>query len=81
MVFWFVIFFAPDVSTALENNPWMRYFFLPLFISLAGVWAWTSGIFIGIEKWVDRNQKSRHNYKSEKKLMKRISRIKNSAGL
>jgi hypothetical protein len=36
---------------------------------------WRSGIFFGIEKWLDGKKKNRRGYKAEKELSKRIANI------
>jgi len=66
---------ASTVSTGLTNNFWVDSFFLPLLITLIGLWAWRSGMFFGAEKWVDDRKKLRRSYKAEKELSSRIAKI------
>ena len=66
---------ASTVSTGLTNNFWVDSFFLPLLITLIGLWMWRSGMFYGIEKWLDNKKKIRRGYKAEKELSARIAQI------
>ena len=66
---------ASSVSTGLTNNFWLDSFFLPLMITLFGLWMWKSGMFFGIEKWLDDKKKVRKGFKAEKELEKRIESI------
>ena len=66
---------ASTVSTGLTNNFWVDSFFLPLLITLIGLWMWRSGMFFGIEKWLDNKKKIRRGYKAEKELSARIAQI------
>ncbi len=78
-VFGLLLFLVPDTITLLLNSHWVRYFFLPLIISFIGVLMLMAGMFSRVETWVEKNQKVKQSYKSEKELTKRISRIKKSA--
>ena len=69
------VYGASTVSTGLTNNFWADSFFLPLLITLIGIWMWKSGAFFGIEKWLDSKKKNRNGYKSEKELQNRIAMI------
>ncbi len=66
---------ASTVSTGLTNNFWVDSFILPLLVALIGIWMWRSGMFFGIEKWLDNKRKNRRGYKAEKELSHRIDRI------
>jgi uncharacterized repeat protein (TIGR01451 family) len=66
---------ASTVSTGLTNNFWIDSFFLPLLITLICIWMWKSGMFFGIEKWLDNKKKIRRGYKAEKELSNRIAKI------
>ena len=66
---------ASTVSTGLTNNFWVDSFFLPLMITLILLWMWKTGMFFGIEKWVDDKKKVRRGYKAEKELSSRIEKI------
>jgi hypothetical protein len=66
---------ASTVSTGLTNNFWVDSFFLPLMLALIGIWMWKSGMFFGIEKWMENRKKIISGYKSEKELSKRIEKI------
>ncbi|MCX6723363.1 MAG: hypothetical protein NT094_04875, partial [Candidatus Staskawiczbacteria bacterium] len=66
---------ASTVSTGLTNNFWVDSFFLPLLITIIAIFMWKSGMFFGIEKWLDSKKKTRRNYKAEKELAKRIKQI------
>ena len=66
---------ASTVSTGLTNNFWVDSFFLPLLLTLIGLWMWRSGIFFGIEKWLDGKKKIRRGYKAERELSRRITSI------
>ena len=69
------VYGASTVSTGLTNNFWTDSFFLPLAIALLGIWMWKSGMFFGIEKWLDSKKKNRKNRQSEKELASRITKI------
>ena len=66
---------ASSVSTGLTNNFWLDSFFLPLMITLFGIWMWRSGMFFGIEKWIDDKKKVKQGFKAEKELERRIENI------
>jgi hypothetical protein len=66
---------ASTVSTGLTNNFWTDSFFLPLLLTLIGIWMWRSGMFFSIEKWLDNKSKVRKGHKAEKELAERIERI------
>jgi uncharacterized repeat protein (TIGR01451 family) len=66
---------ASTISTGLTNNFWVDSFLLPLLIALIGAWMWKSGMFYGIEKWIDNKRKIRKGYKAEKELSARIAKI------
>ena len=72
---------ASTVSTGLTNNFWVDSFFLPLLITIIGVWMLRSGIFFGVEKWIDGKKKQHRGYKSEKELDSRIARIRRERGI
>ena len=67
---------ASTVSTGLTNNFWVDSFFLPLIITLIGIWLLRSGMFFGIEKWLDNKKRISRGYKAEKELNYRIAQIK-----
>jgi len=69
------VYGASVISTGLTNNFWVDSFFLPLLLALIGVWMWKSGVFFGIEKWIDNKKKMRKGYKAEKELAGRIAEI------
>ncbi len=66
---------ASTVSTGLTNNFWVDSFFLPLLLTLIGLWMWKAGMFFGIEKWFDNKKKIKRGYNAEKELSKRIANI------
>jgi len=66
---------ASTVSTGLTNNFWVDSFFLPLMLTLIGLWMWRSGAFVGIERWLGNKKKAKMSYKSEKELSARIANI------
>jgi len=66
---------ASTVSTGLTNNFLVDSFFLPLLITLIGIAMWRTGMFFGIEKWLDDRKKIRRGYKAEKELSARIAQI------
>lgn len=72
------VYGASTVSTGLTNNFWVDSFFLPLLVTLVGIWMWRAGFFFWIEKWIDNRKKIRRTYKSEKELNSKIAAIKNS---
>jgi len=67
---------ASSISTGLTNNFWLDSFFLPLMITLFGLWMWKSGMFFGLEKWLSDKKKTRRGFKSEKELQNRIAKIR-----
>ena len=67
---------ASTVSTGLTNNFWVDSFFLPLLLTLIGLWMWKTGMFLGIEKWLDNKKKTRRGYRSEKELSARITQLR-----
>ena len=69
---------ASTVSTGLTNNFWVDSFFLPLLLTLIGIWLWRSGMFFGIEKWLSGKKKVRREYVSEKELSARIANLQKS---
>ncbi|MEI7424503.1 MAG: hypothetical protein WCK10_00025 [Candidatus Staskawiczbacteria bacterium] len=66
---------ASTISTGLTNNFWVDSFFLPLLLTLIGIWMWKSGMFFGIEKWLNSKKKTIRGYKAEKELSDRIAKI------
>jgi hypothetical protein len=70
---------ASTVSTGLTNNFWIDSFFLPLLITLIVIWMWRSGMFFGIEKWLDNKKKVRRGYKAERELSARIDNIRKAS--
>jgi uncharacterized repeat protein (TIGR01451 family) len=66
---------ASTIPTGLTNNFWVDSFLLPLLIALIGAWMWKSGMFFGIEKWLENKKKIRKGYKAEKELSARIAKI------
>jgi hypothetical protein len=70
---------ASTVSTGLTNNFWIDSFFLPLLITLIGIWMWRSGMFFGIEKWLDNKKKIKRGHTAEKELSARIANIQKSS--
>jgi len=66
---------ASYISTGLTNNFWVDSFFLPLMLTLLGLWMWKSGMFFGIERWLDNKNKQRRGYKSDQELAKRIAEL------
>ena len=69
---------ASTVSTGLTNNFWIDSFFLPLLITLIGIWMWKAGMFFGIEKWLENKRKIRRSFKAERELSGRIETIRKS---
>jgi len=69
------VYGASTISTGLTNNFWVDSFFLPLLITVILLWMWKSGMFIGIEKWLNSKKKSKQNYSSAKELATRIATI------
>jgi len=67
---------ASTISTGLTNNFWLDSFFLPLLITLIGLWMWKAGMFYGIEKWLDSKKKISRVYKADKELSARITELK-----
>ena len=68
---------ASTVSTGLTNNFWVDSFFLPLLLTLIGIWMWRTGMFFGIEKWLDGKRKVSRGHRAEKELSARIANIQN----
>jgi fimbrial isopeptide formation D2 family protein len=66
---------ASTVSTGLTNNFWVDSFFLPLLITLICLGMWKSGMFFGIEKWLDNKKRVRRSYRAERELSTRIAKI------
>jgi len=64
------------ISTGLTNNFWTDSFLLPLLIALVGMWMLKTGMFGGIEKWIDAFKQKGKNYKAEKELNSKISQIR-----
>jgi hypothetical protein len=71
------VYGASSISTGLTNNFLVDSFLLPLLVALIGIWMWRSGVFFGIERWLDNKKKVRRGYKAEKELSARIATIKN----
>ena len=72
---------ASTISTGLTNNFWVDSFFLPLLITIILLWMWRSGMFFGIEKWLDNKKKIRRGYKAEKELSARIAQLSRQGGI
>jgi fimbrial isopeptide formation D2 family protein len=72
---------ASTISTGLTNNIWVDSFFLPLLITLFGIWMLKSGMFFGAEKWIDDRKKARRGHKAEKELNHRIAQIRETEGI
>ncbi len=66
---------ASTISTGLTNNFWVDSFFLPLLLTLIGLWMWRAGMFSGMEKWLGKKQKVRNEILSEKELADRIANL------
>jgi hypothetical protein len=43
---------------------------------LAGIWMLRSGMFFGVEKWIDSKRKKTRGYRTEKELNSRIAEIR-----
>ncbi|MCX6721228.1 MAG: hypothetical protein NT026_01345 [Candidatus Staskawiczbacteria bacterium] len=71
------VYGASTVNTGLTNNFWVDSFFLPLMLTLLGIWMWRTGMFFGIEKWISNKKKSKNAYNAEKELQNRIASIQN----
>jgi len=69
------VYGASTISTGLTNNFWLDSFFLPLVLVLFGIWMWRSGMFFGMERWLDNKKKNRRIYTAEKELNKRVATI------
>jgi len=69
------VYGASTISTGLTNNFWVDSFFLPLMLTLVGIWMWRSGMFFGIERWLDNKKKQRRGYRAERELDQRIMSI------
>ena len=67
---------ASSVSTGLTNNFWSDSFFLPLLMAIIGIWMLQSGMFFGVEKWIDNKKRQRKGQKAEKELNARIAQIR-----
>ena len=75
------VYGASSISTGLTNNIWLDSFFLPLLAALAGIMMLRSGMFLGVEKWVDNSKKRRRVYRAEKELIQRISQIRKTENI
>ena len=75
------VYGASTVSTGLTNNFWTDSFFLPLLITLFGLWLWKTGAFFGIEKWLAGKKKNKTGYDAEKELSERIASIHRLEGV
>ncbi len=75
------VYGVSSISTGLTNNFLTDSFLLPLIIVLTGIWILKSGLFFGIEKWIDIKKRERKNYKSEKELISRISQIQKTESI
>ena len=69
------VYGASSISTGLTNNFWVDSFFLPLLLALIGLWCWRTGMFFGLEKWLDGKKKQRRGLQAEKELAMRIGKI------
>lgn len=69
------VYGVTNVPTGLTNNFLADSFFLPLALSLLGLWMFRSGIF-GVEKWADTKRNSARNYRAQKELNARIAKIR-----
>ena len=69
------VYGASSISTGLTNNFWVDSFFLPLMLSLLGIWMWKSGMFLGLEKWLGNQKKKSKFYGAQKELNARIAKI------
>jgi uncharacterized repeat protein (TIGR01451 family) len=67
---------ATSISTGLTNNFLADSFFLPLIIALLGLWMFKSGIFSGIEGWINNRKIISNGQRSTKELNSRIDEIK-----
>ena len=67
---------ASTVSTGLTNNIWLDSFIIPLMITLLGLWMWRSGMFFGVEKWLDDKKKIKRGFRAQKELDRKISQIR-----
>ena len=70
------VYGATTVSTGLTNNFLLDSFILPLIIALIGVLMFKAGMFVGVERWMDNRKKNHRNYRAQKDLKARITRIK-----
>jgi hypothetical protein len=75
------VYGASTISTGLTNYFWVDSFFLPLLITLIGIWMWKSGLFFGIERWFQNKKKTKKAYSAEKELSERIAVIQSTEQL
>ncbi len=66
---------ATTVATGLTNNFFIDSFFLPLMISLIGIWLFRSD-FLGITDWLDSKKLKHKNRIAQKQLKNKIIQIK-----
>jgi|GEM_PF-2407592 len=69
------VYGASFISTGLTNNLLLDSFIFPLMLTILGIWAWRSGMFFGIEKWLDNKKKNKRIYSAEKELAAKIASI------
>jgi uncharacterized repeat protein (TIGR01451 family) len=62
-------------STGLTNNFWVDSFFLPLLLTLIGLGMWKTGMFVSIEKWLNKQKKTSKEFRADKELANRIANI------
>ncbi len=67
---------ASTVNTGLTDNFWVDSFLLPMIITLLGIWMFKSGMFFGVEKWIDNKRMIRRGYKAEREFTSRIDEIR-----
>jgi len=70
---------ASTISTGLTNNFWVDSFILPLILTLIGIWMLKSGMFFGIERWLDSKKRVRHAYRADKEFATRIEKLQKTA--
>jgi len=75
------VYGASTISTGLTNYFWVDSFFLPLLVTLIGIWMWKSGLFFGIERWFQNKKKTKKAYSAEKELSERIAVIQSTEQL
>jgi len=75
------VYGVSSISTGLTNNFFTDSFLLPLMIALTGIWILKSGLFFGIEKWIDVKKRARKNYKSGRELSSRIAQIQKAENI